>query len=130
VALVKVRVGGIVHYEDCQSFASAEVVSFVDAEVLEVVSGIEHGGSKDMNSHGRRQSAVRRGHLRLAAAVPAEIRLSPREVRAMSRVAVLLRRRAARLPEDSLVRAELMETAEYYAIGADQASIGRLGRVA
>jgi hypothetical protein len=35
----------------------------------------------------------------------------------MSRVAVLLRRRAARLPEDSVVRAELMETAEYYATG-------------
>ena len=44
----------------------------------------------------------------------------------MSRVAALLRRRAARLPEDSLVRAELMETAEYYATGADQASTGRL----
>ena len=128
---MKVRVGGIVHWEDCQSFASAEVVSAVDVEVLEVVSAIEHGGSKDMNSHGRRQSAVRRGHLRVAAAVPAaDFRLSPREVRAMSRVAVLLRRRAARLPEDSLVRAELMETAEYYATGADQASTGHLGRVA
>jgi hypothetical protein len=130
VPVVKVRVGGIVHWEDCQSFASAEVVSSVDVEVLEVVSRIEHGGSEDMNSHGRRQGAVRRGHLRLAAVVPAEIRLSPREVRAMSRVAVLLRRRAARLPEDSLVRAELMETAEYYATGADQASTGHLGRVA
>ena len=128
MGLVKVRAGGIVHSEDCQSFASAEVVSSVDAEVWEVASGIEHGGSKDMNSHGRRQSAVRRGHLRLAAAVPAEIRLSPQEVRAVSRVAVLLRRRAARLPEDSLLRAELMETAEYYATAADQAS-GHFGRV-
>jgi hypothetical protein len=82
-----------------------------------------------MNTHGRRQSAVRRGHLRLAAPV-SEIRLSPQEVRAMSRVAVLLRRRAARLPKDSLLRAELMETAEYYATGADQASTGHLHQVA
>ena len=77
----------------------------------------------------RRQSAVR-GHLRLAAPVSGEIRFSPQEVRAMSRVAVLLRRRAARLPEDSLLRAELMETAEYYATGADQASTGHLRQVA
>jgi hypothetical protein len=83
-----------------------------------------------MNTHGRRQSAVRRGHLRLAAPVSAEIRLSPQEVRAMSRVAALLRRRAARLPKDSLLRAELMETAEYYATGADQASTGHLHQVA
>jgi hypothetical protein len=48
----------------------------------------------------------------------------------MSRVAVLLRRRAARLPKDSLLRAELMETAEYYATGADQASTGHLHQVA
>lgn len=82
-----------------------------------------------MNSHGRRHGAVRR-HLRLAAPVLAEIRFSPQEVRAMSRVAVLLRRRAARLPEDSLLRAELMETAEYYATGADQASTGHVRQVA
>jgi len=42
----------------------------------------------------------------------------------MFRVAALLRRRAARLPEDSLLRAELMEAAEYYATGADQGSVG------
>jgi hypothetical protein len=116
--------------EDCQSFVSAEVVSSVDTDTLQAVSGIGHGGSKYMNSHGRRQSAVRRGHLRLAAPVSAEIRVSRQEVRAMSRVAVLLRRRAARLPEDSLLRAELIETAEYYATGADQASTGHLRQVA
>jgi hypothetical protein len=82
-----------------------------------------------MNSHRRRHSAVR-GHLRLAAPFSAEIRFSPQEVRAMSRVAVLLRRRAARLPEDSLLRAELIETAEYYATGADQVSTGHLRQVA
>jgi hypothetical protein len=82
-----------------------------------------------MNSHRRRHSDVR-GHLRLAVPVSAEIRFSPQEVRAMSRVAVLLRRRAARLPEDSLLRAELMETAEYYATGADQESTGHLRQVA
>jgi hypothetical protein len=48
----------------------------------------------------------------------------------MSRVAALLRRRAARLPEDSPLRAELMEAAEYYAIGADQASMGQPRRAA
>jgi hypothetical protein len=107
----------------------AEVASSVETDSLQAVSGIGHGGSKYMNSHGKRQSAVR-GHLRLAAPFSAEIRFSPREVRAMSRVAVLLRRRAARLPEDSLLRAELMETAEYYATGADQASTGHLRQVA
>lgn len=127
---MKVRVGGIVHWKDCQSFVSARVVSSVDTDISQAGIGIEHGGSKYMNSHGRRQSAVRRGHLRLAAPVAAEIRLSPQEVRAMSRVAVLLRRRAARLPEDSLLRAELMETAEYYATGADQASTGPSRHVA
>jgi hypothetical protein len=70
-----------------------------------------------MNTHRTRGSAVRRGHLSLAASVSPEMLLSRREVRAMSRVAALLRRRAARLPEDSVVRAELMETAEYYATG-------------
>jgi hypothetical protein len=102
----------------------------MDTDILETVTGIEHGGSRYMNTHGRRQSAVRRGHLRLAAPVSAEIRLSPQEVRAMSRVAVLLRRRVARLPKDSLLRAELMETAEYYATGADQAATGHLHQVA
>ena len=70
-----------------------------------------------MNTHQPRRSVVRRGHLSLAHAVAPEIRLTRQELRAMSRVAVLLRRRAARLPEDSVVRAELMETAEYYATG-------------
>ena len=42
----------------------------------------------------------------------------------MSRVAALLRRRAARLLEDSQLRADLMQAAEYYAIGADQALRG------
>jgi hypothetical protein len=41
----------------------------------------------------------------------------------MLRVAALLRRRAARLPKDSLLRAELVEAAEYYATGADQAAM-------
>jgi hypothetical protein len=83
-----------------------------------------------MNTHRTGQSVVHRGHLYLVAPVSPEIRLSRREVRAMSRVAVLLRRRAARLPEDSLLRAELMEVAEYYATGADQASTGHSRRAA
>ena len=77
-----------------------------------------------MNTHRTGQSVVHRGHLRLVAPVSPEIRLSRREVRAMSRVAVLLRRRAARLPEDSPLRAELMEVSEYYATGADHALRG------
>ena len=77
-----------------------------------------------MNTHRTGQSDVHRRHLCLVAPVSPEIRLSRREVRAMSRVAALLRRRAARLPADSLLRAELMEAAEYYATGADQASTG------
>jgi hypothetical protein len=83
-----------------------------------------------MNTHRTGQSVVPRGHLYLVAPVSPEIRLSRREVRAMSRVAVLLRRRAARLPEDSLLRAELMEVAEYYATGAEQASAGHSRRAA
>jgi hypothetical protein len=102
----------------------------MDTDILEAVTGTEHGGSKHMNTHRTRPSAVRRGHLCLAAPVSPEIRLSPQEVRVMSRVAVLLRRRAARLPEDSLLRAELMETAEYFATGADQASTGHLRQAA
>jgi len=66
---------------------------------------------------------VHRGHLCLVATVAPEIRLSRREVRTMRRVAAMLRWRAARLPQDSLLRAELMEAAEYYATGADQAAI-------
>ena len=77
-----------------------------------------------MNTHRTGQSVLHRGHLRLVAPISPEIRLSRREVRTMSRVAALLRRRAARLPEDSPLRAELMEAAEYYAVGADQASTG------
>jgi hypothetical protein len=77
-----------------------------------------------MNTHRTGQSAIHRGHLRLVAPVSPEIRLSRREVRTMSRVGALIRRRAARLPEDSPLRAELMEAAEYYTIGADQASMG------
>jgi hypothetical protein len=77
-----------------------------------------------MNTNRTGQSVVHRGHLCLVAPVWPEIRLSRREVRTMSRVAVLLRRRATRLPKDSLLRAELMEAAEYYATGADQASTG------
>ena len=77
-----------------------------------------------MNTHRTGQSVIHRGHLRLVAPVSPEIRLSRREVRAMSRVAVLLRRRAARLPEDSPLRAELMEVSEYYATGAERASRG------
>jgi hypothetical protein len=91
----------------------------MDTDIVEAVTGIEHGGSKQMNTHRTGQSVVHRGHLCLVAPVSPEIRLSRRELRAMSRVAVLLRRRAARLPEDSLLRAELMEVAEYYATGAD-----------
>jgi hypothetical protein len=77
-----------------------------------------------MNTHRTGQGVLHRGHLRLVAPISPEIRLSRREVRTMSRVAALLRRRAARLPQDSPLRAELMEAAEYYAIGADAASTG------
>lgn len=118
---------GIVHWEDCQGFVFAGVVSLMDTDILLVVNGIAHGGSKYMNTHRTRQS---RGHLCLAAPISPEIRLSPQEVRAMSRVAVLLRRRAARLPEDSVLRAELMEIAEYYATGAEQASTGHVRQAA
>src|SRR4051812_11950417 len=74
--------------------------------------------------------AIRRGHLQLVApspvpappaASPAPAGPSARERRTMTRVAALLRRRAARLPEDSLLRAELLETAEDYATGAEEA---------
>jgi len=75
--------------------------------------------------------APRRRHLRLATApVPAPepepvpepgVKLTPQEVRAMAAVASHLRRRAGRLPEDSILRAELLEAAEYYALGADLA---------
>jgi len=91
----------------------------------ESVIGVEHGGSKTMNTHRAGQTVIHRGHLCLVAPVAPEIRLSRREVRTMRRVGALLRRRAARLPKDSLLRAELMEAAEYYATGADQAAIGR-----
>ena len=77
-----------------------------------------------MNTHRTGQSDVHRRHPCLVAPVSPEIRLSRREVRTMSRVAALLRRRAARLPADSFLRAELMEAAEYYAVGADQALAG------
>jgi hypothetical protein len=75
-----------------------------------------------MNTHRAGQPVIHRGHLCLVAPVVPEIRLSRREVRTMLRVAALIRRRAARLPKDSLLRAELMDAAEYYATGADQAA--------
>jgi hypothetical protein len=68
-----------------------------------------------MNTHRRGQSPVHRRHLSLATPVAPESRLTARELRVVSRVAALLRRRAARLPEASDLRAELIETAEYYA---------------
>jgi hypothetical protein len=77
-----------------------------------------------MNTHRTEQGVVHRGHLRLVGPVSPGVRLSRREVRTMFRVAALLRRRAARLPQDSLLRAELTEAAEYYATGAHQASMG------
>jgi hypothetical protein len=61
------------------------------------------------------RSPVQRRHLSLATPVAQEARLTPQEIRVASRVAALLRRRAARLPGASVLRAELMETAEYYA---------------
>ena len=77
-----------------------------------------------MNTHRTGQSDVHRWHLCLVAPASPEIRLSRREVRAMSRVAALLRRRATPLSADSLLRAELTDAAEYYATGADQALAG------
>jgi hypothetical protein len=102
----------------------------MDTDIVAVVTGVEHGGSQNMNTHRKRPRAVRRGHLSLAVPIAPMIRFSPQEVRAMLRVAVLLPRRAARLPEDSVLRAELMETAEYFATGADQACPGHLRRAA
>jgi hypothetical protein len=83
-----------------------------------------------MDTHRKRARAGRRGHLSLAVPIAPTLRFSAQEVRAMVRIAVLLRRRAARLPEDSVLRAELMETAEYFATGADQAWPGHSRRAA
>jgi hypothetical protein len=85
-----------------------------------------------MNTH--RMSSGRRGHLQLvgptsqsgAKRTTAPEEATPatgptaRERRTMTRVAASLRRRARRLPEDSPLRAELLETAEYYEAGAEQ----------
>ncbi len=43
-----------------------------------------------------------------------------RELRELARAAAFLRRRARRLPEDSPVREELLETAEYFAATAEE----------
>src|SRR4051812_37739890 len=71
----------------------------------ESVIGVEHGGSKTMNTHRAGQTVIHRGHLCLVAPVAPEIRLSRREVRTMRRVGALLRRRGARPPEGSPLRA-------------------------
>jgi hypothetical protein len=44
-----------------------------------------------------------------------------KEVKAMLDVATDLKRHAAQLPRDSALRAELVEAAEYYLDGAEQA---------
>src|SRR3954449_3416293 len=84
-----------------------------------------------MNTHRTgTPAAVGRGHLQLVGPSTVPVRpVAPeapacptaRERRTMTRVAALLRRRAGRLPEDSVLRAELLETAEYYAAGAEEA---------
>ena len=64
------------------------------------------------------------GPLRLVtSAAPAEPRapLTSQETEASIEVAAALRRHAARLPDDSALRAELVEAAEYYALGAESA---------
>jgi hypothetical protein len=63
-----------------------------------------------------------RGPLRLVTSTaPAESRapLTSQETEASLEVAALLRRHAVRLPEDSTLRAELLDAAEYYELGAE-----------
>ena len=84
-----------------------------------------------MTSHRRPHGPARRAHLRLVTATspppaPPEERRAPAtallevELQAMSELGALIRQRAAELPEDSSLRAELLETAEYYSTGAEQ----------
>jgi hypothetical protein len=77
-----------------------------------------------------------RRHLRLVTASTTAVspvedstnRVTARELREMSRVAAHLRRRARRLPEDSMLREDLLETAEYYAAAAEDAAAMRVER--
>jgi hypothetical protein len=82
-----------------------------------------------MDTHMNHQDASRRAHLQLVgsprasalpAPAPAPAGPTDKERRTMARVAGQLRRRAAKLPEDSVLRAELLETAEYFATGAEE----------
>ena len=78
----------------------------------------------------------RRAHLRLVTGPASRPASDPdpsswagtHEVRTLSRVAAYLRRRARRLPEDSALRAELLETAEYYATAAEEAVVPHTAR--
>jgi hypothetical protein len=45
LALVEFRVEGIVDWGTARGFASDEMVSSIDTDLVEAVSGIEHGGS-------------------------------------------------------------------------------------
>jgi hypothetical protein len=45
LALVEFRVEGIVDWGTARGFASDEMVSSIDTDIVETVSGIEHGGS-------------------------------------------------------------------------------------
>jgi hypothetical protein len=60
----------------------------------------------------------------VAAGQPVPKRCTRQEIREMSRVAAMLRRHAHRLPEDSALRGELVETAEYYLAVAEEARRG------
>lgn len=71
-----------------------------------------------------RRLAQRPRHLRLVRSAPADDEPAPKrvavataqELEEMSRIAAYLRTRAARLPEWSALRAELLESAEYYTL--------------
>jgi hypothetical protein len=78
-----------------------------------------------MNTRRTGQGLVHRRHLSLVAPVAPEIRLSRREVRTMLRVAFCYVGGPLACQRISLLRAELMEAAEYYATGADEAAMGR-----
>lgn len=90
-----------------------------------------------MNTDAAPRGAERRGQLQLVgsrpplapgpgAAAAAPDPVTPHERAVMSALAEHLRRCARELPVQSHLRAELLETAEYYALGAE-ADAGRTG---
>lgn len=72
---------------------------------------------RERSNHLRLVGGAEDGAPTVARAVRAATR---RELKAMARVAAQLRRHARRLPEESGVRDELLETAEYYAATVEE----------